>query len=104
MSEAIVLSRREEGQAQKRRNLKRVVWVFLGVLLFLAVMELIVALLISPNLTIKHLIVESDFGISENEVLSIAGMERKEYYFSIKSEDIRERLAAYPLVRNARVE
>ncbi|HUV07710.1 MAG TPA: FtsQ-type POTRA domain-containing protein [Spirochaetia bacterium] len=104
MAEAMVLSRRETKGELRKKSLKRFLLILMSVLLFLALIELLVAMFLVPNLTIRHLQVESDFSISKSEVLSIAGIGRKEYYFSIRSEDIRERLSAYPLVKAARVE
>jgi cell division protein FtsQ len=104
MSEAVLLSRRHAKGESRKKNLRRMLWVLMSVLLFLALVELLMAMFLVPNLTIQHIQVQSDFSISESEVLSIAGIGRKEYYFSIRSEDVRARLSAYPLVKTAHVE
>ena len=103
MSEAALLPRRQDGETRKRSALNRLIWAIVVVLIFVAILELIFAIFISPNLTLKHIEVESDFTLSERELLTVAGIGRNEYYFSIDCEAIRSRLAAYAVVRSVQV-
>ena len=47
---------------------------------------------------------QSDVSLSEDELLSISGLQGITYWHSIAADTVRKRLEAYPLVRRARVE
>ena len=81
-----------------------IILVIVVILFFLAVMELIFTLVESPRLKLRHLLVRSDVSLSEDEILSIAGLNGTEYYFSVDCEQLRQKLLAHPLVRDAQVE
>ncbi len=103
MSEAAVLPRQQSARVAKGGHFNRVMLIVVVALISAALLELAFALFISPNLTIRHLEVRSDFDITEDRLLSIAGIGRKEYYFLVHPETIEAKLAAYPLVKSARV-
>lgn len=79
--------------------------VVLNVLLALIIAgELVFHFLISPNLVIRRIMVESEVTFSNEEILRIAGITGKEYYFSLDTELVRRNLEASPLVRKAHIE
>ncbi len=57
-----------------------------------------------PLLTIRHVVFQSDVALSEDELLSISGLQGTTYWHTLATDAIRKRLEAYPLVRRARVE
>ena len=103
MSEAIILRPGTEQRRRRSKSAARVYGIIILVLLFFAFGEILFQFIIAPRLVIKHIDVESDFDLSESEILRIAGIERKEYYFSVSCEEIRRNLASYTVVREARV-
>jgi cell division protein FtsQ len=56
-----------------------------------------------PLLTIRHVIVESEAAIPEQELLSLAGLQGGGYYHSLQTAVIEKRLEQHPLVRKAQV-
>ncbi|GAH34033.1 unnamed protein product, partial [marine sediment metagenome] len=61
--------------------LNRMLWIIICLLVLFFIAELIFHFIISPRLIIKNIIVKSDISLSEEEVMSIAGIGGKEYYF-----------------------
>lgn len=84
--------------------LTRMLWIIICLLVLFFIAELIFHFIISPRLIIKNIIVKSDISLSEEEVMSIAGIGGKEYYFGLNPEEIQKKLEAYPLVKKAIVE
>ncbi len=81
--------------------LKKLLWVIIGLLLLISLGQIAFQLFVVPNLTIAHVYVESDVPLAKDEILGIAGIEGNEYYFSLRIEDVQERLEHYPVVRQA---
>jgi cell division protein FtsQ len=59
---------------------------------------------ILPALTVRHIDLQSDLSLSEDELLAISGLQGTAYWHSLATDTIRKRLEAYPLVRRAVVE
>ncbi len=57
-----------------------------------------------PALTVRHIVLQSDLSLSEDELLAISGLQGTAYWHSLATDTIRKRLEAYPLVRRALVE
>ena len=57
-----------------------------------------------PLLTVRHVVLQSDVSLSEDELLSISGLQGTAYWHSLDTDTIRRRLEAYPLIRRAVVE
>ena len=57
-----------------------------------------------PALTVRHVILQSDVSLSEDELLAISGLQGTAYWYSLKTDTIRRRLEAYPLIKRAVVE
>lgn len=90
--------------SRKEMILNRVLWTVICFLFLFILAEISFHFIISPRLVIKNIIVRSDIPLSKEEVFSIAGIREKEYYFSLRLEEIKERLIAYPLIRKADLE
>lgn len=103
MSEVLLLGVDSEKKHRSSRPWTRLTWIALGALAVVAVIELVFQLLIAPNMRIEHVAVQSDFPISDEQLLAIAGIERKEYYFSVQSDAIEASLESYPVVGEAEV-
>ncbi len=103
VSEAILFPDKDESRSKKKGLLNGILWTFIVILILLALLELVFALFINPNLAIRHIRVDCDFTISESEVMSIAGLGPKETFFRINTEAVQQKLAAYPIVKEARV-
>ena len=103
MSEAIILTSIPEKKGKKVRLLNKLLWFLIVILFTIVIFELVFWIIIAPRLVIKHIDIRGDFAISRNELLSIAGIKGKEYYFSINCDDIRMRLTDYPIIKDAEV-
>jgi cell division protein FtsQ len=57
-----------------------------------------------PALTVRHVILQSDVALSEDELLTISGLQGTAYWHSLATDAIRRRLEAYPLIRRATVQ
>jgi cell division protein FtsQ len=85
-------------------TLRKVLWAVIIVLVIFSIAELFFHFFIAPRVLIKNIVITNDTGLSEQEILRIAGITRKEYYFLINAAQIRERLMAHPLVKGVAVE
>ncbi len=102
MSEALTF--RSPKVSRGEQILNRFLWSIIILLIVFLIAELLFHFVISPGLIVKKIIVKSDLHLSEPEVLSIAGITEKEYYFSLNPEEIQSNLNAYPLVKRSVVE
>jgi len=84
--------------------LRKILWGFIIILVIFSIAQLFFHFFIAPRVTIKNIIITSDIPFTEQEILRIAGISRKEYYFLINTHEVQERLMAHPLVRNAFVQ
>jgi|GEM_PF-400016 len=80
-------------------------WIIIGLSLVLAG-ELCFHLLIAPRLVIEEVIISADGSIplADEDILRLAGVARKDYYFNLDTAEIEENLASYPLIKEAAVE
>jgi cell division protein FtsQ len=56
-----------------------------------------------PIMEIRHVVVQSDMPLTDEQVLAISGIRGDEHWYSIATADIQKRLEANPLVRRAEV-
>jgi len=59
---------------------------------------------IAPKVLIQHYTIESDIGASQAAILSAAGLEGKQYYFKLSTQQIAARLNAWAPVKHATVQ
>jgi cell division protein FtsQ len=84
--------------------IRKVLWGVIIVLVIFSAAELFFHFFIAPRILIKNIVISNDTGLSEQEILRIAGISRKEYYFLINAAQMREKLMTHPLVKGAAVE
>jgi cell division protein FtsQ len=78
-------------------------WPLLIALAVLAAALLFARFAAIPFLAIRHVVVESDLPLSEEELLKISGLQGNEHWNTVSTSAIARRLEANPLVREARV-
>jgi cell division protein FtsQ len=87
-------------QEKKENLINRILWIIIIVLFCIAVLEVIFQWVVAPRLKISHITIEGDPPLSREEILRLAGIKKNLYYFSLDTEEIEEKLAAYPAVRD----
>ena len=92
------------GENVKRFNPAKLLVIVNILLAAVLVGEIVFHLFIAPNLIIRKIIVESEIQLSDKEILDIAGISGKEYYFSLDGALIQKNLEAYPLIRKVHIE
>ncbi len=103
VSEALFFAERETPKKNRRSLANGILWIVIAILILLAILELVFTLFISPAMIIRHIRVDCDFAISESEMMALAGLEPKEYFFRIDAKSVSRKLASYPIVREASV-
>jgi cell division protein FtsQ len=91
---------------EKPSNLRRLFrWIVLGLSLFL-IGELVFHLLIGPRLVLEevHIVADRALPLTDEDILRLAGVAQKDYYFSLDTEEMEQLLTSYPLIKNAEVE
>ena len=58
---------------------------------------------VSPRLRIRHIVVRGDLALSQAEILRLAGMEGRDWFFSLNPQELARKLEALPQVRRAAV-
>ncbi|HKJ84788.1 MAG TPA: FtsQ-type POTRA domain-containing protein, partial [Spirochaetia bacterium] len=86
-----------EGLAQ------RVLVIVIVALSLILAGELVYHLVIAPRLRIETISIESDLSLSDEELLSLAGLSTGAAFFSVDGEAAAARLREFPLVRDAQV-
>ncbi len=110
MSEAYVFAVRNEPHARKavteerRTALRRGLFGLVTFLAVVTLLEVVFHLFVAPKMLIERISVESEVSLTDRQILDIAGIQRKEYYFSLDPDVVRRNLESYPLVRKAYVE
>ncbi len=84
--------------------IRKVLWGVIIMLVIFSAAELFFHFFIAPRIMIKNIVISNDTGLSEQEILRLAGISGKEYYFLINAAQMRERLMTHPLVKGAAVE
>ena len=91
----------------KKRTINKKILLFVFLFIFgLASMEAIFMLLISPNLKIQKVMVESpaSVALSSSEILELAGITDGDSYFSIDTAEVERRLLENNLIQGVTVE
>ena len=81
---------------------RRMYWIIVAALALFLAGELIWVYWISPRLVIRGVVLESDLGISDDQLLEMLDIEG-ETWATVDEEDLRRRLEAYPVVKEAEV-
>ena len=86
---------------EKLRSLLKKIIILVSIIL---AGQMIFKIFIVPNIVLKKIKVESEVSLSDNEILTIAGIDAGQYYYNVFPEVIKNRLEDYPEVRKASVE
>jgi cell division protein FtsQ len=99
-----VFALRDGSEAREQKSFGR--WVRALLILLVAACALVLAarFLAIPLMTIRHVVVNSDVRLSEDQVLALSGIQGTEHWYSVNVAAIRGRLEAAPMVRAASVE
>ncbi len=100
----------EEQRVQRRvehdqRDLRRLFTAIIAVLAFILIVEVVYHVLIAPYLVVNEVTIEaeSDFPYTNEELLSIAGVEGEAYFFDVKPKLISARLERVPIIQSVEV-
>jgi len=99
MAEAAIIHNRKMKSRETILNI--LLWILIGILFLFLAGELIVQFFIIPNFTIRHVNIESDFSVSKDAMLKLAGIPDKLYYFKVRTDLLKRRIEEYPLVKSA---
>ena len=99
MAEAVIINNRKV--KSREAFLNRIMWVLIGILFLFLTGEIIAQFFVIPNFLIKHITIESNFSVSKEAVLKLAGISDRSYYFKLNPELLAKRIGEYPLVRTA---
>ncbi len=90
---------------KKRKRTNKFFLMLIILLSLLLAGEVCFHLFIAPNLLIQKIQIVTDdaIGLSNSDILKLAGVGKKEYYFSLEPEIIQKRLQEYPMVKEAEV-
>jgi cell division septal protein FtsQ len=83
----------------------RTLKIFISILLIIFLIEIVYYFFITPNLVIKSIYIQApkEFGLSNREVLDLAGIGDERGFFQIDSTLIQQRLEAYHTIAQASV-
>jgi cell division protein FtsQ len=85
----------------KERKMLIMATALLGALL---VTEILFNLILAPRLRVNSVVLESDFGIKDEALLNITGLDRNNWFFSLDTEELEESLEKLTVVEEAVVE
>ena len=94
----------DQDRGARRDAGRRILLILVIALLIVAVVEALFQLVLAPRMVIRNVEVASDVPVAREELLAVAGISGKQYYFTTDAEDVRRRLQALPLIGSARVE
>ncbi len=99
MARLYVLSEMPRPQrAEKAAN--RMLWVIIVVLAGLILAELVIQFALAPNLLVRNVVVRGAMAIAREDIVRVAGLSEKEYYFSISTAECEKRIASIPEVKS----
>jgi len=84
--------------------LRKLLWVIIIGLFLFSAGEMVFHFFITPQSFLRSIEIKTDLPLAEEDVLSLAGITRNEYYFFIDTAKIEENLKTHPLVKEALAE
>ncbi|MBN1409904.1 MAG: FtsQ-type POTRA domain-containing protein [Spirochaetales bacterium] len=91
-------------EKKKDGILSKILWGIIVILFVILVVEIIFQFFIAPGLLIRNILVESEIPITNEAIMRLAGIRNSEYYFSLDTDMVKQRLEEYSLIREAVVE
>lgn len=109
MSEVLILDKygkrpKTSGRGNRELLFNRLLVVLVVCLVLFLTGELVFHFVVAPRLTVRNFVVRSDLPLSSEEILSIAGVDKNPFYYSLDTELIKEALERVAMVREAVVE
>ena len=101
MSRAFVAIAAPRSGERLEGALRKILWGSVIVLVFCAAGLLVFYLFISPNLLIQKIDIRSDLPLTRDEILALAQLGGREYFFAIDVKVLEARLKAHPRVKDA---
>ena len=102
MIDSISISKVKTERSSKFLN--KALWILILFLMVFSIVEIAFHFIIAPRIKIREVIINSDLALTEQEILSLAGLKRNEYYFFIDTAEIEKRIEKNPAVKNVVVE
>ncbi|MAG13930.1 MAG: cell division protein FtsQ [Spirochaetales bacterium] len=95
----------QHGETKRSRRIRRTFFVIIAALAFILTLELVFHLIVSPRLRVTHLRVFADrgLGLSDAEVLELAGIQGNEYFYAIDEANISKKISEYAPIKTATV-
>ena len=90
---------------KEKKGVNRFFLILTILLSLLLAGEVCFHLFIAPNLLIQKIQILTDdaIGLSNSDILKLAGVGKKEYYFSLEPDIVQKRLQGYPMIKEAGV-
>ena len=92
-----------ETPPRREHATQRILVAVLIVLSVVLALELVYHLVLAPRLTIEEIELESDLPLSEERLLALAGVRVGMPYFQVDADQMADRIAAHPVVKDAQV-
>jgi len=99
-----VYALRDRAESGSARSIARLARPALIVLSAACAAVLLGKLVAEPLMTIRHVAVQSDVPLADEQVLRLAGLQGSEHWYSLDAVALERRLESSPLIRHARVE
>ncbi|MFP4362301.1 MAG: cell division protein FtsQ/DivIB [Spirochaetia bacterium] len=103
MSEA-VLSPFNSCNKKKTKSMNKVLMAVIIILTLIILLEVAFYLFVAPNMIINEIVINGVIDLSNEEIVDIAALGGRKYFFSLDVRNVRERLESHYLVRSAEVE
>jgi cell division septal protein FtsQ len=103
VSEALLFGDRGGKSGRTETTLNRLLWLAVAALAVFLCGELAFHLWLSPRLRVRNISIQSDLSLSQEEILAAAGLGGAPSYFSVREQELAQRLSALPAVRGVEV-
>jgi cell division septal protein FtsQ len=104
MREVYTLHKTWKKNERRERIINRILWIIIIILFVIAIIEIVFQFFIAPRMLIKNIIVQSDLTLTNEQIIDLAGIGKKEYYFSLNTGEVEKRLEENSQVWEAVVE
>ena len=93
-----------ETPPNRERTTQRILVAVIALLALVLAGEVVYHLAIAPRLVINSITIDSDVPLTDETLLSLAGVREGAPYFAVDTDEIESRIASHPAVRDVRVE
>ncbi len=82
------------------RLLKRILLTIIGLMVLVVALEVVFQAAIAPQMRLTRISLDSDLNLTQNSILSAAGVKLDDLYYSLDPRQIEQRLASLPIVQS----